>query len=75
MLTITKEIKLYDKPCLSGVAHETYTDSRVVTVRLFGLRIYRYRTTVDRPYSEFWRTHHQDARQHTTNSQKKGTGL
>ena len=74
MITIEKEINMYDKPCLSGVAHETYTDSRVVTVRLFGLRIYRYRTTVDRPYSEFWLTHHQDARQYTKESQMKGKG-
>ena len=74
MLTITKEISIYDKPCLSWASRETYTDSCVVTVRLFGLKIYRYRTTVDRPYSEYWRAHHQDARQYTKVSQKKGKG-
>lgn len=74
MLTITKEINMYDKPCLSGVSRETYIDSRVVTVRLFGLRIYRYRTTVDRPYSEFWRQYHQAARQLVEQSQQQNAG-
>lgn len=73
MITIEKEIKLYDK-YRPGEPEGENLDSRVVTVRLFGLRIFRYRTTMDRPYSEFWRQYHQAARQLEVRSQQQNAG-
>lgn len=73
MITIEKEIKLYDK-FRPGDPEGENIDSRVVTVRLFGLRFYRYTTTIDRPYSEFWRQYHQAARQPEAESRKQNEG-
>ncbi len=70
MITIEKEIKLYNRYRPGEPVGENL-DSRVVTVRLFGLRIFRYRTTMDRPYDEFWEQHYREARKRVESNRPK----